>query len=100
MKQIVNIINQVFEIEKKLQAQGMSPVQRNLERIKSELDELGYQYHSPLHEKWDETRTDCEASIVGEARGKMIISGVIKPVVYQTDNSVKKIIQKAIVVVE
>lgn len=100
MKQIVNIINQVFEVEKKLQAQQVSAVQRNLERIKAELSELGYQYHSPLHEKWDETRTDCEANIVGTVRGKMIISDVIKPVVYQTDNSVKKIIQKAIVVVE
>jgi hypothetical protein len=100
MKQIVNIINQVFEVEKKLQAQQAGSIQRNLDRIKSELSEMGYQYHSPLHEKWDETRTDCEANIVGSLRSKMIISDVIKPVVYQTDQSVKKIIQKAIVVVE
>jgi hypothetical protein len=100
MKQIVNIINQVFEVEKKLGTQQAGNIQRNLDRIKSELSELGFQYHNPLHEKWDETRTDCEANIVGKIRTKMVIADVIKPIVYQTDNSVKKIVQKAIVVVE
>lgn len=100
MKQIVNIINQVFEVEKKLGPQGAGTIQRNLDRIKSELSDLGYQFHSPLHEKWDETRTDCEANIVGSVRTRMVISDVIKPIVFQTEDSVKKIIQKAIVVVE
>lgn len=100
MKHIVNIINQVFEIEKKLAAGSTAGIQRNIERIKAEMGELGYEYHSPLHEKWDETRTDCEASISGTARSKMVISEVIKPVVRHRGEGGKKIIQKAIVVVE
>ena len=100
MKQIINIINHVFEIEKKLVLNCTPGIQRNIERIKSELSEMGYDYHSPVHEKWDETRTDCEANISGGLKNKMIITEVIKPVVRQKVESGKKIIQKAIVVVE
>lgn len=100
MKQIVNIINQVFEIEKKLSAQGAPSLGRHVERIKQELNDMGYDYHNPIHEKWDETRTDCEASIAGTLKKKMVITDVIKPVVHKADESGKKIIQKAIVVVE
>jgi hypothetical protein len=98
MKQIINIINQVFEIEKKLGA--AAAIQRNLDRIRSEFSEMGYHYHNPLHEKWDETRTDCEASVSGVLKSKMVICEVIKPVVYSKENGTKKIVQKAIVVVE
>ena len=100
MKQIINIINQVFEIEKKLGSNGTSNLQRNIERIKAELNEMGYDYHNTVHEKWDETRTDCEASVAGALKNKMLITEVIKPVVHQKEGSGKKIIQKAIVVVE
>lgn len=100
MKHIVNIINQVFEIEKKLSANGSPSIQRNLDRIKAELSDMGYDYHNPVHEKWDETRTDCEASVTGTLKNKMVITDVIKPVVHQKEGSGKKIIQKAIVVVE
>ena len=99
MRQIVNIINQVFEIEKKLAA-NTTNLQRNIDRIKAELSEMGYDYHVPLHEKWDETRTDCEASVAGALKSKMTITEVVKPVVHQKEAGGKKIIQKAIVVVE
>ncbi len=42
MKQIINIINQVFEIEKKLATP--SPAQQNLNRIKPKLSKMGYHY--------------------------------------------------------
>ena len=64
------------------------------------LGEMGYDYHNPLHEKWDETRTDCEANVAGSLKAKMTITEVVKPIVRQTDGGGKKIIQKAIVVVE
>lgn len=100
MKQLVNIVNQVFELEKKLAANNAGNLQRNLDRIKAELADLGYSYHNPLHEGWDETRTDCEASISGTLKPKMLITEVVKPVVFYTENATRKIIQKAIVVVE
>lgn len=96
MKHIINIINQVFEIEKKAIGQT---IQRHVDRIKTELEEMGYTFHNPEGERWDETRTDCEASITGTLKSKMVITNVVKPVVHQTTDGTKKIIQKAIVVV-
>lgn len=97
MKPIINIINQVFEIEKK---GAGAAIDRNLSRIKAELENLGYSYHNPAGETWNETRTDCEASISGAVKAKMTVTEVIKPVVYQWADGQKKIVQKAIVVVE
>jgi hypothetical protein len=100
MKQVINIINQVFEIEKKISGQSAPSIQRNVERIKTELEEMGYTYHAPLHEKYDVTRTDCDANIATNAFSKMVITEVVKPVIHCRNNEGSKIIQKAIVVVE
>lgn len=97
-KNMINIINQVFDIEKK--AGSPSPFNRQLDRIKSELAEMGFDYYNPLHEKWDETRTDCEASITGKLKSRMEITEVIKPAILQKEGGLQKLIQKAIVVVE
>ena len=99
MKNIIAIINQVFEIEKKTAASGTVNIGRQLERIRSEIEALGYAWHSPLHEKWDETRTDCEASITGTLRPRMLITDVIKPIVHQAGADGKTVVQKAIVIV-
>jgi len=100
MRQVVNIINQVFEIEKKLSgAQANGSIQRNIDRIKNELEEMGYSFHNPINEKYDPTRTDCEANITGSGSGKLVITEVIKPVIRNTNDGENKIIQKAIVVV-
>ncbi len=77
-----------------------SNLQRNIERIKTELEAMGYSYHNPLGEKWDETRTDCEASISGTVKSKMTIAAVVKPLILQGEGSNRKIVQKAIVIVE
>jgi len=100
MKQVVNIINQVFEIEKKLGNQPVPSIQRHIERIKNELEEMGYTFHNPLHEKYDATRTDCDANIAGSGTGKMTIIEVVKPIIHCRGEEGNKIIQKAIVVVE
>lgn len=100
MKPLVTIINQIFDIEKKLAAGSTANLQRNVERIKAELADMGYAVHNPLHEKWDETRTDCEASISGALKPKMLIADVLKPIVHYTENGGKKLVQKAVVVVE
>jgi hypothetical protein len=99
MKQIINIINQVFEMEKKL-GSATPNLQRHIDRIKAELGEMGYVYHSPLREVWSETRTDCEASVTGVLKNKMVISEVVKPVVHYNESGTRKLVQKAIVVVE
>lgn len=100
MKPIINIINQVFEIEKKVGTQASSGIGRNVDRIRAELEALGFEYHNPLNEAFDETRTDVEASVTGQLRKKMVITEVIKPIVRQIENGSRKVVQKGIVVVE
>ncbi|GAA4342120.1 hypothetical protein [Flaviaesturariibacter amylovorans] len=97
MKPLINIINQLHEIEKKLPDGGS--IGRHLERIRHELEALGYSWHAPTGEKWDATRTDCEASITGTLRDRMVITDVIKPVIHQEQEGTRRIVQKAVVVV-
>lgn len=100
-KELIKIINQIFEMEKKMgDRPEMAGLLRNIERIKTALDEMGLSYHNPRGEKYSETRTDCEANIVGELRQQMIISDVIKPVIFQKEEGINRIIQKAVVLVE
>ena len=102
MKPILNIINQLHEIEFKLGVnQSLDPVSRHLDRIKNHLNELGYEYHSPLNEIYTTERTDCEASIAGDTtEGSMQITRVIKPAIYQKSAAGDQLLQKAIVIVE
>lgn len=102
MDSIIGIANQVFEIEQKLAAKGdSSGVARNINRMKHHLEEFGYTFHNPLHEDYNDTRTDCEASIVGDFEdGNMHISKVIKPIIFKDSGGVPGIVQKAVVIVE
>jgi hypothetical protein len=103
MSALINLVNQIFEIEQKNTSKGdPADLGRNMERLRHHLDELGLQYHSPLHEKYTDTRTDCVASIVGDlVDTSMYITKVIKPVVFQKDTAGNStIVQKAVVIVE
>ena len=103
MNPLVSLVNQVFEIEQKIAAKNeLADVSRNIDRIKNHLDELGYQYHNPINEKYMDTRTDCVASIVGDlVDSNMFISKVIKPVIYfKNEQAPLAIVQKAVVIVE
>jgi hypothetical protein len=91
---LLRIINQFFDIEKK-SAQN-STILRPIERIKNSFDEIGYHIHNPMGEKYSETRTDCEASIVGSKLDNLVVVDVIKPIVHQGG----LIIQKGVVIVE
>lgn len=104
-KQYLEILNQVFEIEQKaLKLEGHS-IHRNVNKLK-DLFESGFSdsisicYHNPVGEKYDETRTDCEASISGESTENLIITEVIKPIVRISQNGITQIVQKGIVVAE
>jgi hypothetical protein len=99
--ELIKIINQVFEMEKKVAAKPeMGSLQRNIDRIKTALEEMGLTYHNPAGEKYNETRTDCDASITGELKKDMVIADVVKPVIFETGGSGKIIIQKAVVLVQ
>ena len=96
---IKNILNQLFEIEKKVAQQPLEKsINRNLKRLKAPFETLGYWYHNPIGEKYTLTRLDCEATISGTATDNLVIMEVIKPIIYFQQNGQNQIIQKGIVI--
>lgn len=115
LKPFLELLNQVFEIEKKAAkyaaAGNPNSIGRNVRRIK-ELFENGFptpeaglrlSYHDPVGEQYDETRTDCTASIAGESTEDLRITETMKPVIRikraSSDDS-GLIVQQAVVIVQ
>lgn len=99
--QIKEIINQIFEIEKKISGDPLEKsLSRNLRRLKSATEEMGFNFHNPVGEKYDITRLDCEAMISGESADNLKIVEVIKPIIYFREGETNSILQKAVVVTE
>lgn len=106
-KHFLFILNQLFEIEQKVgKIQEPNSVQRNIDRLKNffETEALfegqGLVFHNPLGEKFDETRTDCEATISGTDHDNLEIIEVIKPIIYVKYGQTQMIAQKGIVIVQ
>jgi hypothetical protein len=105
-KKFIEILDQVFEIEKKLD--GISEpnsIGRNVNRLKECFEDLmsdgGLIYHNPLGEKYNETRTDLDASIAGNSADNLVVTEVIKPIIrLRTNTGVTTIVRKGVVVVE
>lgn len=110
-KSYLDILNQVFEIERKLAAlQEPNSIQRNVNKLKEIMEQglsipggnetTGFVYHNPIGEDYNITRTDCEASIAGESTENLQITEVIKPIIRLHSGGVSFIVQKAVVVVK
>lgn len=108
---LLDFVNQIFEIEKKVNSMNEeNSIQRNINKIKILLEEelfkgnviVGLTYYNPLGEKYSDTRTDCEATIAGTSTENLEIVEVIKPIVFcsyiEEGNVIKSIVQKAVVV--
>jgi hypothetical protein len=93
----VKMANLVFELEKKLPANPT--LQRNVDRMKSVLEEAGLLLLNPLGEPYSETRTDLEASIAGAGKAPLQVLDVIKPVVYARQAGGRALVQKGVVIV-
>jgi len=107
LKPIIFILNQIFEIEKKLvKIKEKNSIMRNVEKLKEYFEtgflgmDLSITYHNPIGEKYDETRTDCEASIAGTSDEDLVITEVIKPIIRIKQHGRTFIIQRAVVIVE
>ena len=101
MQQDIQLINQVFEISQKIaQEQLAAKFERNFNKIYNLFEEEGLHCINPMGEKYSESRTDCEASIVGEGNQHLIITKVIKPIVYRQEQGQMILVQKGIVIVE
>ncbi|MEZ4828839.1 MAG: hypothetical protein R3C61_21510 [Bacteroidia bacterium] len=97
---LLHIVNQVFEMEKKIRLMKDHSLERNLLRMKSSLEELGLIFENPLGESYDETRTDCEASISGTNTENLKIVEVIKPIIRLKSDGFSHIVQRGVVIVE
>ena len=98
---LVQMINQLFDMEKKLaKTEQAQTVSRNFRRMKQILDDLGLSWHDPIGEYFAETRTDCEASISGESAENLVIIEVIKPIIRMNIDGFTQIIQRGVVIAE
>jgi len=96
-KTIIELINQLFELEKKKNHLGYEKLDRNIERMKHLIEEEGYSFHNPTGELYNETRIDCQATILKDEE-PFTISDTIKPIIFsKTENT---IIQQARVIVQ
>lgn len=97
---LIPVVNQLFDLEKKLnKLENGQKVQRNLRRMKENLQDLGLFFHDPLGERFDETRTDCEASIAGEDSEDLVITEVLKPIIHLKNGSQVQLLQAGLVIV-
>lgn len=102
----IELLDQIFEIEKKIEnINEPNSITRNVNRMKEVLmnltTESGLIYHNPIGEKFNETRTDLEASIAGSSTDNLEITEVIKPIIrFRTNNGTTTIVRKGVVVVE
>lgn len=97
---ILTIANAQYELEKKLgQSVGMNIAMRQLGRIKNALESLGVIIQDPQGESYNETRTDLEASIEGQATENLKVLSVIKPILYVKQDQKLNLIQKGVVIV-
>ena len=100
----IKMANLVFELEKKLASQLPSPlsspgIKRNIDKMKTVLEEAGLLSLNPAGERYTETRTDLEASITGAEAGDLVVLDVIKPVIYSDQGGARTLIQKGVVIV-
>ena len=101
MDSYIQIINQLVEIRQKIRQEKLEDkFERNFNRIFSVLEEEGYICQYPLGEKYAETRTDYEANIIGKETRNMVVTQVIKPVIYKKNREELILVQKGIVMVE
>ena len=105
-QKFIEILDQIFEIEKKLEnINEPNSIGRNVNRLKECFEYLmsdgGLIYQNPLGEKFNETRTDLDASIAGNSLDNLVVTEVIKPIIrLRTNSGVTTIVRKGVVVVE
>ena len=95
------VLNSLYEIERKLEVHGdPGHAKRNVDRIKEEFEQQSLIIEDPLGQPFKETRTDLEATIVGESTENLVVTEVIKPVIRLVNGPVSRVVQKGIVVVQ
>ncbi len=110
-KAYFELLDQLFEIERKLEnIEETNSISRNLNKMKdifetnlfssSTSSDIGFTYHNPIGEPYNETRLDVEASIAGNSTENLVIKEVIKPIIRYKSGGSTLIARKGVVVVE
>jgi hypothetical protein len=109
-KQYSELIDQIFEIERKLEKiEETNSISRNINKMKAVFEniletssetDVGFTYHNPIGESFSETRLDLEASIAGKSTENLVVTEVIKPIIRYRKGSSTLIARKGVVVVE
>lgn len=92
-----NIINQIIDIENKSKQNNITDFTRNFKRLHHEFENLGYKIINPLGGKYDYRDSAIEANIIN--KNSVIITKVLKPVIYKKDEEGFVLVQKGIVIV-
>lgn len=96
---LLKLVNQLHEIKKHAGRENLQPVLRACSRVNNYLEEEGIIVHDPTGEAYETSRTDCEANLMVDNIGSMVISESIKPAVYAVKDGNRNIIQRAVVIV-
>lgn len=100
-KFFLTFINNMFEIQKKLDVNNdPMNIGRNLTKMIEVLEEQGLSFENPMGQKFNQTRTDLEATISGEGTENLIVVDVLKPIIRAGNSNNTVVIQKGIVIVE
>lgn len=118
-KSVLTVLNQLYEIEQKLQKLAdSSTLRRNIDKMKDAFAEeglpifdaggrpccIGLTYEDPMGQPFRETRTDLDATIAGTGTDDLEVVEVIKPIIRATvkggEAGLSKIVQKGIVIVQ
>ena len=97
---MLTIINQIWEITSKAEANDYTTISRNLRRLNSEIEDMGYTVIDPINRPYRETDADIEANIATPLHKKSKIVKVLKPIIYKTENGQNQLVQKGIAIVE
>lgn len=98
---MLTLVNNLYEAERKLASHGdPGNVQRNVDRMKATIVECGLVFEDPMGQRFQETRTDLEATISGEGADNLVVVEVIKPIIRVQRDGLSRVVQRGIVVVQ
>ena len=73
---------------------------RYIERMKNIMREHGWFFEDPDGQRFSETRSDLEASIVGDRVDDLVVVDVIKPIIRRGDEKESQVVKRGVVVVQ
>jgi len=100
-KDLFGIMNELFKLKKRIsRSSEAEALGKYVYKVTQKVEDMGLYYEDPSGEAWDDTRTDCEASIAGESGDDLVITDVMKPIIRLRSEGFTRVVQKGVVIVE